>query len=52
MAQWVAVPRCLCGDVMRPAEDYDDFFQCIGCGFVATSADLAFLGNDEEDDEE
>ena len=53
MAQWVAVPKCPgCGDVMRRAEEYDDFWQCIGCGFVATSADLAFLGNDDEEDDE
>jgi len=53
MAQWIAVPECPgCGEVMRPDEEYDDFFQCIGCGFVSTQADLAFLGNDEDEDDE
>jgi len=53
MAQWIAVPECPgCGDVMKPAEEYDDFFQCIGCGFVSTRADLAFLGNDDEDSDD
>lgn len=51
MTQWLAVPRCPgCGYVMRKGEEDDEgFWQCTGCGFVSTSADLAFLGNDDEE---
>ncbi len=52
MTQWIAVPRCPgCREVMRPDGEFDGFYQCIGCGFIATSADLGFMGNDDEEEE-
>lgn len=53
MEQWIAFPKCPgCGYVMRPGDEEDEgFWQCIGCSFVSTIADLVFLGNDYEDDE-
>ena len=52
MTSWIAVPRCPgCGEVMRPDEKYDGFYQCIGCGFVSTKGDLAFMGNDYDEEE-
>jgi len=52
MTQWLAVPKCPCGEIMRISDDYVDLWQCIGCGFLATNADLAFMDNEDDDEDE